>query len=101
MGQRLELQTLLEEVLGTGNVYFQPPASLKMQYPAIVYERDGEDALFADNSKYRRQVMYQVTVIDRNPDSDLVKKVSSLPLCSYRAHFVVDGLNQDVFRVYF
>lgn len=99
MAHRLELQALLESI--TGNVYFQPPATLQMQYPAIVYARDGEDAKFADNSKYRRTVLYQVTVIDRNPDSDLVEKVSALPLCAFATHFATQGLNHDVFRLFF
>ncbi len=101
MDRRLELQTLLEEVLGAGNVYFQPPATVKMQFPAIVYQRDGENARYANNSKYRRMVMYQVTVIDRNPDSTIVEKVSALPMCYHSAFFVADGLNHDVFRMYF
>ena len=37
---RLELQDLLETVLGSQYVYFQPPATLRMRYPCIVYARD-------------------------------------------------------------
>ena len=40
MGTRIELQLKLEEILGSRHVYFQPPASIKMTYPAIVYELD-------------------------------------------------------------
>jgi hypothetical protein len=101
MDHRQELQKLLEDVLGSGNVYFQPPATIKMHYPAIVYSRDGESAEYADNSKYRRKVAYQVTVIDRNPDSTVVEKVSDLPLCRYNTHFATEGLNHDIFRLYF
>lgn len=40
MASRLNLQTFLEEILESRNVYFQPPESVKMKYPAIVYALD-------------------------------------------------------------
>lgn len=39
MNRRYELQAVLEGILGSGNVYFQPPENLKMRYDCIVYER--------------------------------------------------------------
>ena len=33
--KRTELQVKLEELLGSGHVYYQPPTSLKMEYDAI------------------------------------------------------------------
>ena len=37
MKTRLELDEELVKILGSKNVYFQPPESLKLNYPAIVY----------------------------------------------------------------
>ena len=37
MATRQELQTKLEDILGGRHVYFQPPESTKMEYPAIVF----------------------------------------------------------------
>lgn len=101
MASRLELQTLLETTLGSRNVYYQPPASVQMSYPAIVYSRNDIENIFADNSVYAQNNAYLVTVIDRNPDSEIVKKVSQLPRCSFDRHYVVDNLNHDVFTLYF
>lgn len=101
MASRLELQTLFEELLESENVYYQPPASVFMNYPAIVYSRNNIENDFADNSVYSQYTSYQVTVIDENPDSEYVKKVSSLPKCRYDRHFVSDNLNHDVFTLYF
>lgn len=101
MDKRLELDALLREVLGSGNVYFQPPATIQMAYPAIVYQRDGMEVTFADNSKYSRTVTYQVTVIDENPDSPVVDRVADLVKSRHVAFFVTDGLNHDVFRLFF
>lgn len=101
MAQRLELQSLLVSVLGSDNVYFQPPPSVKMQYPCIVYNRDDRDTIFADNAPYRMKTRYQVTVIDSNPDSDIHIKVGALPLCSYDRFFTADNLNHDVYNLFF
>ena len=101
MGGRLKLQTLLEELLGSRNVYYQPPLSVSMKYPAIVYSRYDIRNEFANNSVYAQYPAYQVTVIDKNPDSECVKKVSKLPMCSFDRHYTADNLNHDVFTLYF
>lgn len=101
MSARLQLQDILEGILGAPNVYFQPPASIQMQYPCIVYSRDGANTRFADNIPYKKQMRYQVTVIDRNPDSVIPGRVAELPTCSYDRFMAVDNLNHDVFTLYF
>lgn len=101
MAQRLELQALLESLLGSRNVYFQPPPSIQMQYPAIVYERDRFDIDHANNKPYKHAKRYQVTVIDRDPDSDIPEKMSLLPTCSFDRFFTADNLNHNVFNLYF
>lgn len=101
MARRLELQALLVDILGSNNVYFQPPPSVKMQYPCIVYNRDYEQANFADDKPYKHRKRYQVTIIDRNPDSEIPAKVAALPLCSFDRAFTADNLNHDVYRLFF
>lgn len=101
MGQRLQLQSLLEDILGSRHVYFQPPANVQMVYPCIVYQRDYADTKFADNGPYRYTQRYQVTVIDRDPDSGIPEKVAALPLTTFSRFFVADNLNHDVFVIYF
>ncbi len=101
MASRLKLQTELEELLGTRNVYYSPPASVKMQYPAIVYSRSNIDNTHADNSVYKQEYAYEIIVIDRNPDSEIVKKVSLLPRCRFNRHYPSDNLNHDVFTIYY
>jgi hypothetical protein len=101
MGQRLDLQTILEGILGSRYVYFQPPANVQIQYPCIVYAKDSADTRFADNSPYRHTKRYQVTVIDRNPDSEIPDKVAALPMTLFNRWFAADNLHHDVFNVYF
>ena len=101
MSRRLELQTLLEMILGSRNVYYQPPASVMMRYPAIVYSRYDIENVHANNNVYAQHTAYSVTVIDKNPDSEFLKKISVLPLCSFDRHYVADNLNHDVFTLYY
>lgn len=99
--KRLQLQILLEAQLDSENVYFQPPTNVKIQYPCIIYKRDSSETIFADNQPYRHTTRYQVTVIDRNPDSLIPGKIAALPLCSFDRHYTSEDLNHDVFNIFF
>lgn len=99
--RRLEFQDILEALLGSDKVYFQPPPSQNIEYPCFVYERDDADVKRADNIGYRFQQRYQVTYIAREPDSDMIETFSSLPLSSFNRHFATSGLNHDVFSIYY
>ena len=101
MDRRLKLHNILVEILGASNVYFQPPETIKMTYPCIVYIRNSAKTDFANNFPYKYTKRYEVTVIDENPDSEIPGKVASLPMCSFSRHFTSDNLNHDVFNLYF
>lgn len=91
------------EILKTfvDNVYFQPPPSISLSYPCIVYQRDYADTKFADDIPYDHTLRYMVTVIDRNPDSDIPIKVASLQMSIFNRFYTADDLNHDVYVVYF
>lgn len=99
MGQRVLLQEVLETICD--HVYFQPPANVEMEYPAIVYNREPIDTRFADNAPYILTDHYELTLITRNPDDARVKALASLPQCRHDRFFVSDNLNHDVFTIYF
>ena len=101
MPSRLELQDLFETLLGSPNVYFQPPESKKMEYPAIVYGLEDIENTFANDGVYLSKRKYLVTVIDEDPDSEIVVKISQLPTCRFNRHFESDNLNHDVFTLYY
>lgn len=98
---RSDLHDRLIDILGSRNVYFQPPMSMKIKYPAIVYKRDGLDVKRADNISYQDKKRYSVTVIDEDPDSEIPDKVLTLLYSSFDRHYAIDGLNHDVYTVYF
>lgn len=106
MSRRLELHDIFIDILGTrgqpkSRVYFQPPATVKMEYPCIVYKRIRVSPLHADNRLYRHMMGYMVTVIDPNPDSEIPDRILNLPLSRHDRYYTADNLNHDVFNVYY
>ena len=101
MATRLELQSKLEELLGSKNVYYQPPESMKLNYPAIVYHKAKPEFKRANNNQYLRYNSYTITVIDRKPDNEVIDKLLELPLCSYDRNFKTNNLEHDVLTLYY
>lgn len=99
--RRFELQSLLEGMLGSRNVYFQPPSNVQLKYPAIVYERDSSETVFADNIPLLRTKRWSITYISRDPDALVPDLIEALPLCSFNRYFVADNLHHNVYNLYF
>lgn len=98
---RLTLQTKLEDLLGSKHVYYQPPENLKMEYPAIRYSKSDEEDIYANNIKYLSMSVYDLVVIDKKPDNPVIKKLLELPYSEFDRHYVADGLNHDVIRIFY
>lgn len=101
MSKRTDLQDLLESILGSRQVYFQPPATVSMSYPAIVYSLNRIDNEHADDLAYMQSRSYSVILIDKNPDSEFVDKLAKLPLCQFDRPYKKDNLNHYVFTLYY
>lgn len=98
---RLLLQEILENLMESRNVYFQPPSSMHINTPGIVYNRNRIIDEHANNKVYTQKNSYNVTVIDPNPDSVYVRRISRLPLCTHNRHYTENNLNYDSFTLYF
>ena len=101
MADRLSLQTKLEHLLGSRNVYYQPPTSVVMKYPAIVYSKANKNGTFANDKRYSKLQSYELIVIDRKPDNPVIDKLLDLPYCSYVRPYVADNLYHDVLTLYY
>lgn len=100
MASRLKLHEDFCNILGTRNVYFQPPASVKLQYPAIVYSRKDFSIKRANNSAYIIVPGYEGVLIDKNPDSEYLERILQLEHCRFDRHYTADNLNHDTFTIY-
>jgi len=100
MASRLELHTHLTSLLGSKDVYFQKPESMNMKYPAIKYSLSKFDDKYANNAVYKSMTRYEIILMDRDPDSEFVKKLKDTQYCSFDRHYTADGLNHWVFTLY-
>lgn len=100
MPSRLELHDELLTFLP--NVYFQPPANIKMLYPCIIYNKTGKNRHFADDVIYLSQQGYDITVIDANPDSTVADNIEShFQYCVINQYYTADNLNHTKLSLYY
>lgn len=100
MADRLDLQSEFEAILGSRNVYFNPPTSIRMRYPAIRYSLGSINTRFANNRTYRTVPSYEVTLIDENPDTEFLKPILQIPYCKFNRFYIADELNHWVFTIH-
>lgn len=99
---RVELQRKLEAILDSSEVYFQPPESIRMSYPSIVYDVYRVKQRFANDSSYRKVPGWSVKIIDRNEDVDWIyKMLDSFPYCSLERTYTADNLTHYSFIIYY
>lgn len=102
MASRLKLHEELCTVLETKNAYFNPPESLKMEYPCIRYALAGIDNKYANNKKYKNMKRYEVIVIDRDPDSKIYDKVlEHFTMSNFDRMYTAENLNHFVLTLYY
>lgn len=101
MGTRLELQSKLEEILGSRQVYYQTPETVKMEYPAIVYFRNKIWTGNADDRVYLKTNKYSIIVISKRLEDSLIDRILGLPYCVHERAYKFDNLYHDVFVFYF
>lgn len=101
MGTRLELHQKLVELLGSNHVYFQPPSTVKLVYPCIVYELQTISKWSADDLPYKLSNRYSVMLIDKNPDTTIPTDIASLPMCRAERFFTADNLYHYQFELYY
>lgn len=99
MTTRDELSEILHGL--ADHVYFQPPATIQMKYPCIVYHRKPPQIDHADNRPYRKGELWQLTVIDRSPDSSIAESVEELPGIRCDTNFTQDNMHHYVYSLYY
>ena len=102
MAERLTLHEELCTILGSRNVYFQTPESVKMQYDAIRYGLAGKDVKRASDSIYKMTNQYEGVIITRDPDTNIPDKlIANFEMCSLGRPYTADNLNHYPFTLYY
>lgn len=98
--RRLALQAKLEEILGSRNVYFQPPASILMQYPCFVYSFMDYYTVHADNVKYLTQDRYSITLITKEASPEqTIEAIEAMPYVKFDRYYVADNLHHFSYTI--
>lgn len=84
------------------HVYFQPPSNIKLEYPCIIYNYARGKDYWANNAIYEPIDCYDITIIDKNPNSELIDLVrNNFSYCSFDRSFRHDNLNHFTFTIYY
>lgn len=98
--KRLELHYKLIDILGSQNVYFQPPPSKKMEYPCIVYSLIAPQLTHADNKNYFKHDAYSIVYMGKNIESETPDRIEELEYCTAERPYSKDNLHYFPFRIY-
>ena len=102
MDKRLELQYKLEELLGSENVYFQPPETIKLKYPCIIYSLDPTYTAHADNRNYITTNRYHIKHIYKKLSNTLKDEfLNEFMMISHDNAMIADSMYNDDFTLYF
>lgn len=102
MDRRIELQQKFEDILGSKKVYFQPPETMKLQYPCILYFKTSTPANYADDLIYKYKQGYTVTVVDSDPDSEIpFTLLKALPYSKIDSFYKSEGLNHTKLTIFY
>ncbi len=102
MASRLELHNELCGLLGSDHVYFQPPSSVRLVYPCIIYHLSNIQDRRADDMAYTLTNGYEVMYIDKNPDNTMkTQMIEHFQKCRFNRFYTADNLNHYVFVLYY
>lgn len=99
MANRMDLQAELKLILGNDNVYFQPPETIKLKYPCIIYNLSSARERHANDKTYMMNKGYTITLIHGNPDNDVVDRLAARNYCRLSTSYTKDNLHHYVFEL--
>lgn len=97
---RKELQSALEGITGVNKVYFQPPESIRLEYPCIVYSIKNHGFNHANDDKYIGVDKYEAVLIQKTYNESLIKSILRMKFCSHDAEYLNDNLYHDAFTIF-
>ena len=94
---RQELSDLLKAAMSScgeaPKLYFQPPESVKLVYPCIIYHLRTLTSDYANDAPYRLTTGFDITYITRSPTSKVPTKLAKLPCVGFDRYYVSDNLH--------
>lgn len=104
MGSRLDLHSDLVSLgaVGSKQIYYQPPASIKLTYPCIIYKKSDINTRYADNMAYKAINRYDITIISRDPDNTIADEIiEAFPYARFDRRYTAENLYHDILEIYY
>lgn len=104
MEQRWQiLRELLMEKTDIDYCYYDPPASIRMTYPCVIFHLSDQDVIYADNQAYLSRLRWDVTIVDPvSTNGEIyIMEMIQLPMCRFGRHYVADNLHHYTFSLYY
>ncbi len=98
--RRIKAWNIFVGILGSENVYFDPPESAKIEYPAIIFSREKIWKTEADNVGYLFNDRFEVKFIRKTESGDIVDKLLMLPYCEHNRSYKASDMYHDAFTFY-
>lgn len=100
--RRQELHEKLCTILGSRNVYFQPPENIKIPNRAIVYQLSNISTRSADDKNYIKRNRYQVIFMTPDAGDTLYHQIiDQFESCSFDRYYRFDNLNHYALDLYY
>ncbi len=91
---------MLEEILGSPNVYFQAPPNTGMVYPCIVYKFVRFNIQRADNKPYLVTGRWEIHHMYKDIKNDLKEKFAlETPFCTWDKRIVSKNIYNDYYII--
>lgn len=99
--KRIKFHNKLISILGNNNVYYNPPSTIKIHYPCIIYKLKDIMTNRASNKVYSLDHVYEVSLIGTKVTDDTKDKLmTNIPYCEFNNSYISDNLYHYVYTIY-
>lgn len=97
-----ELKKLMYDLKYDGaRVFYNPLPNTQLLYPCIIYHMNTIQDRYAGDKRYFYSTMYDVQVIDKDPDSKIVSTIlERFQYCKLNNDMITDGLYHFNLTIY-
>lgn len=95
-----QLYDILRPIVG--NVYYNPPESLKLKYPCVICSLESDRPEYADDTRYKNMNRYNLILITNGTDNGIMREtLLKLPYCSFDREYFSNNMCHDSLTIYF
>lgn len=105
LNRRITFDKKLRQILQDNgldvNIYFEPPRSISVKTPNILYKLDRSKPIYGDNKAYVDIAEYTVIFRTKEPCCIIHNDLLKLGQSSFVSKYTKDGLNHYQYKIYY